>query len=70
MNLGLIILFVFYWFIVCSVVGYGSILSKYFFKEGKNYNFGYLGFYGLIILILHSYIINLTFSLSLGFDLE
>ena len=62
MNLNLIILFAFYWFIVCSVVGYGLIFSKYFFKEENNYNFGYFGIYGLVILILYSYIINLVFT--------
>ena len=65
MNFNLVILFVFYCLIICSVVGYGLILSKYFFKEKENYNFGYLGIYGLIILILYSYIINLVFSPSL-----
>ena len=25
-------------------------------KEDKNYNFGYLGFYGLTILILYAYL--------------
>ena len=64
MNFNLIILFVFYWFIICSVIGYGSIFSKYFLKEDKNFNFGYIGIYGLIILIIYSYIINLTFNLN------
>ncbi len=64
MNLNFFILFVFYWYVICSVVGYGLIFSKYFLKEDKNYNFGYLGFYGLTILILYAYLINLFFSLN------
>ena len=69
MNFNLVILIVFYWLIICSVVGYGLILSKYFFKEKENYNFGYLGIYGLIILILYSYIINFAFSPSLAHNI-
>tara|TARA_Y100000590_G_scaffold408506_1_gene499659 strand:- start:2072 stop:3769 length:1698 start_codon:yes stop_codon:yes gene_type:complete len=50
-------LIVSYFFTSISIIGYGFLFSKFFFKNEK-LNFGYYGLYGIYFLIIYSYISN------------
>ena len=52
---SLIILLTYYWLITFSLVGYGILFNQVFLKSSEN-DIGYVGFYGVFILILFSYI--------------
>jgi len=52
---SLIILLIYYWLITFSLVGYGILFNQVFLKSSEN-DIGYVGFYGVFILILFSYI--------------
>ena len=52
---SLIILLIYYWLITFSLVGYGILFNQVFLKSSEN-DIGYIGFYGVFILILFSYI--------------
>ena len=50
------LLFLYYWVIIFSVVGYGLFFSKYILvKSNSNINIGYIGLYGIFSLLLISY---------------
>ncbi len=61
MNLFLYLSF--YTFILLSIVGYGNIFHKLFFKK-EEINLGYLGFFGIFFLLLISYTLNIFIPLS------
>ena len=52
---SLLILLIYYWLITFSLVGYGILFNKLFLGSSEN-DIGYVGFYGIFILILLSYI--------------
>ena len=52
---SLIILLIYYWLITFSLVGYGILFNQVFLKSSEK-DIGYVGFYGIFILILFSYI--------------
>ena len=52
---SLIILLIYYWLITFSLVGYGILFNQVFLKSSEN-DIGYVGFYGVFILIFFSYI--------------
>ena len=52
---SLLILLIYYWLITFSLVGYGILFNKLFLGSSEN-DIGYVGFYGIFILILTSYI--------------
>ena len=52
---SLLILLIYYWLITFSLVGYGILFNKLFLGSSDN-DIGYVGFYGIFILILFSYI--------------
>jgi hypothetical protein len=52
---SLLILLIYYWLITFSLVGYGILFNKLFLRSSEN-DIGYVGFYGIFILILLSYI--------------
>jgi len=54
---SLIILLIYYWLIAFSLVGYGILFNQVFLKSSES-DIGYVGFYGVFILILFSYISN------------
>ena len=56
----ILLLFSYYFLISISIIGFGN-LSKVFFKKPSS--FSELGFRGLLILILISYITNFFFIL-------
>ena len=57
MNLLLIVFF--YSFLFVSIIGYGQIFLKIFFKESLKLNIGYVGLLGLIFLLFISYSTNI-----------
>ena len=52
---SLLILLIYYWLITFSLVGYGILFNKLFLGSSEN-DIGHIGFYGIFILILLSYI--------------
>ena len=52
---SLLILPIYYWLITFSIVGYGILFNQFFLKSSEN-DIGYVGIYGIFILILLSYI--------------
>ena len=59
MSSNFLILFLYFFIIITSVVGYGLILNKFIGKKKISQNFGYLGFLGLFFLTLYSYVSHL-----------
>jgi hypothetical protein len=53
----------FYIFILFSIIGYGNIFQKIFFKK-EEINLGYIGFFGIFSLITISYTLNMFIALS------
>ena len=50
------LIFFYYWIIIFSVVGYGLFFSKYILvKSNLSMNIGYVGLYGIFLLLLISY---------------
>ena len=52
---SILTLLIYYWLITFSLVGYGILFDKLFLGSSEN-DIGYVGFYGIFILILLSYI--------------
>ena len=61
MNLFLYLSF--YTFILFSIIGYGNIFHKLFFKKVE-IDLGYLGFFGIFFLLLISYTLNMFIPLG------
>ena len=59
--MNLIIFLSTYLLLLFSIIGYGYVLNNYFLKL-KNINFGYLGFFGIFILLFISYISHIFFA--------
>ena len=55
MPLNIITFFIFYNLILFSVLGFGFIASKIFFKNRLNNNLGFVGLFGLFFLLIYSY---------------
>ena len=54
---SLLILLIYYWLITFSIVGYGILFNHFFLKSSEN-DIGYVGVYGIFILIFFSYIFS------------
>ena len=52
---SIVILLSYYWIIIFSIVGYGILFNNFFLKS-KEIDMGFIGVYGIFILILISYI--------------
>lgn len=50
-----LILLTYYWIVIFSIVGYGILFNKLFYKSSEN-DIGFLGLYGIFILIFISYL--------------
>ena len=48
-------LLTYYWLIIFSIVGYGILFNKFFYKSLEN-DIGFIGIYGIFFLIFISYI--------------
>jgi len=66
MNLFLYLSF--YIFILFSILGYGNLFQKIFFKK-EIISLGYLGFFGIFSLLIISYTLNIFIPLSAYFNL-
>ncbi len=55
---NLLILFVSYFIVSISLIGYGNLFVKFFTKKYKTINFGYLGIFGLVFSIFIAYLSN------------
>ena len=53
----LFILLLYYWLIIFSIVGYGFFFQKFLIKD-NSVDIGYIGIFGIFLLILISYISN------------
>ena len=54
------ILLTYYWIIIFSIIGYGILFNKFFYKSLEK-DIGFIGIYGIFILILISYISSFIF---------
>ncbi len=66
--LNLIIFIISYFLISLSIIGYGSIFLRIFFKKIKITDFGYLGIFGLVLSIFISYSTNFFFPHNFTFN--
>ena len=69
MDTNIFIIFLAYLFVIFSVIGYGSLFSKYIFKKKSNLNFGYLGTVGIVILSIYSYFSHIFIAHNIGHNL-
>ena len=51
---SIITLLIYYWLIIFSIIGYGCFFNKFFLKS-ESKNLGFIGIYGIFILLLISY---------------
>jgi hypothetical protein len=56
---NIFILFIFYFLILFSLIGYGTLFVKFFTREQIIQDFGYLGILGILFALLISYVSNL-----------
>ncbi len=66
--INLLILFFFYFLISLTLIGYGAIFLRLFYKHNKIINFGYLGIFGLVLSIFISYFTNFFFPHNFTFN--
>jgi hypothetical protein len=59
-----LILILYYFFILLSILGYGIFFLKIFEKKIISINFGYVGLSGLYILLIYSYLSNFIIAHS------
>ena len=59
--ISFLILLIYYWVIIFSIIGYGILFNKFFYKSLEN-DIGFIGIYGIFILILTSYITSFFFA--------
>ena len=58
MSNSILVVFLFYFLILFSVLGLGQLFSLIFYKDVNYLNVGYLGLFSCLLLILYSYISN------------
>jgi len=61
---NLLILFSYYLLIIVSILGYGLFFLKIFDEKLDNNNLGYVGLFGLYVLLIYSYISNFIIAHS------
>ena len=57
-NLPILILY--YFLILVAILGYGLFFSKIFKIKSINNDFGYVGLFGIYVLIIYSYLSNFS----------
>ncbi len=65
MNLNLVSLVIFYCLSIISCLGYGLLISKVFNNRISINNYGYQGLFGILFLIIYSYISNFFYAHNL-----
>ena len=63
-QLNIFFIFLFYFFIIFSITGFGLFFSSVVFKKNKNFNLGYNGIFGLFFVSIYSYISSNFFAHS------
>jgi ABC-type Fe3+-siderophore transport system permease subunit len=63
-QLNIFFIFLFYYFIIFSITGFGLFFSSVIFKKNTNFNIGYNGIFGLFFVSIYSYISSNFFSHS------
>ena len=53
--ISLLTLLTYYWLIIFSIIGYGVLFNRFFYRSSEN-DIGFIGIYGIFILIIISYI--------------
>jgi hypothetical protein len=53
--ISLLTLLTYYWLIIFSIIGYGVLFNRFFYRSSEN-DIGFIGIYGIFILIFISYI--------------
>ncbi len=56
-----LILIIYYFSILISILGYGFFFLGLFKKQLGSSNFGYVGLFGIYILLIYSYLSNFIF---------
>ena len=64
MSHNFLLFFSYYFLIIFSVLGYGLFFSKLINKKLHYDNLGYIGLFGIYILIFYSYLSNLVLAHS------
>ena len=59
MSLNFFIFFTYYFIILVSIVGYGSVFLSFNKKNKSEYNLGIIGLVGIFFLIVYSYLSNI-----------
>ena len=65
MNLNLASLIIFYWLSIISCLGYGFLISKIFNSNSSISSYGYQGLFGILFLIIYSYISHFFYAHNL-----
>lgn len=68
-HLNIFFLFLFYFFIIFSITGFGFFFSSVVFKKNTNFNIGYNGIFGLFFVSIYSYITSNFFAHTLVHNL-
>ena len=58
MQINLMLLFVFYWLLIFSCLGYGILITRLLKEKNNIINLGYVGLIGILSLIIYSYLSN------------
>ena len=65
MNFNLVSLIIFYYLSIFACLGYGLLVSKIFNNKISKENYGYQGLFGILFLIIYSYISNFFYAHNL-----
>jgi len=57
----------YYFLLLSSIIGYGYFFTNFFLKKNDS-NLGYIGLYGIFLLILISYVSNFFIAHGLNFN--
>lgn len=68
-QLNIFFIFLFYYFIIFSITGFGLFFSSVIFKKNTNFNIGYNGIFGLFFVSIYSYISSNFFAHSFAHNL-
>ena len=59
-----LVLIFYYFLILVSILGYGAFFLRIFDKKLISNNFGYVGLFGLYVLLIYSYLSNFIIAHS------
>ena len=62
MSDNIIIIFLLYFIIIFATIGLGIFFLLIFYKDENYLNFGYVGLFSCLVLILYSYLSNFFYT--------